>query len=180
MADKVWLGRDISLVHSFLLVNFYAAVAQLVIIFFFTVPPPPPPCILDYLLYFLSITRSIESRSSSMVRALDSWLKGCGFKSLQEWRDSFLLQGQLSVPTLILVSVPPPCYRNSTYKILVILPKVQVTAKHACILRMWLCMKWHGAWLYGVHRMHRDGSNFLWHQPCQCCKYKLQMENRVT
>ena len=27
-----------------------------------------------------------------------------------------------------------------------------VTAKHACILRMWLCMKWHGAWLYGVHR----------------------------
>ena len=28
----------------------------------------------------------------------------------------------------------------------------QVTAKHAYILRMWLCMKWHGAWLYGVHR----------------------------
>ena len=28
----------------------------------------------------------------------------------------------------------------------------QVTAKHASTLRMWLCMKWHGAWLYGVHR----------------------------
>ena len=28
----------------------------------------------------------------------------------------------------------------------------QVTAKHAYILHMWLCMKWHGAWLYGVHR----------------------------
>ena len=28
----------------------------------------------------------------------------------------------------------------------------QVTAKHACTLRMWLCMKWHSAWLYGVHR----------------------------
>ena len=28
----------------------------------------------------------------------------------------------------------------------------QVTAKHAYSLRMWLCMKWHGAWLYGVHR----------------------------
>ena len=27
-----------------------------------------------------------------------------------------------------------------------------VTAKHACTLRMWLCMKWHGAWLYCVHR----------------------------
>ena len=28
----------------------------------------------------------------------------------------------------------------------------QVTAKHAYTLRMWLCLKWHGAWLYGVHR----------------------------
>ena len=27
-----------------------------------------------------------------------------------------------------------------------------VTAKHAYTLCMWLCMKWHGAWLYGVHR----------------------------
>ena len=28
----------------------------------------------------------------------------------------------------------------------------QVTAKHTHTLCMWLCMKWHGAWLYGVHR----------------------------
>ena len=28
----------------------------------------------------------------------------------------------------------------------------QVTAKHVCTLRMWLYMKWHGAWLYGVRR----------------------------
>ena len=28
----------------------------------------------------------------------------------------------------------------------------QVTAKHAHTLHMWLCMKWHGAWLYGVQR----------------------------
>ena len=27
-----------------------------------------------------------------------------------------------------------------------------VTAKHSYTLRVWLCMKWHGAWLYGVHR----------------------------
>ena len=27
----------------------------------------------------------------------------------------------------------------------------QVTAKLAYTLRMWLCIKWHGAWLYGVH-----------------------------
>ena len=28
----------------------------------------------------------------------------------------------------------------------------QVTANHAFTLHMWLCMKWHGAWLYDVHR----------------------------
>ena len=47
----------------------------------------------------------------------------------------------------------------------------QVTAKYACTLPMWLCTKWHGAWFYGVHRTCRDGSSFMWHQPCQCCKY---------
>ena len=46
----------------------------------------------------------------------------------------------------------------------------QVTAKHAYTLRMWLCMKGHGAWLYGVHRTRREGSSFIWHQPCQRCK----------
>ena len=25
----------------------------------------------------------------------------------------------------------------------------QVTAKYACTLYVWFCMKWHGAWLYG-------------------------------
>ena len=47
----------------------------------------------------------------------------------------------------------------------------QVTAKHAYTLRLWLCMKWHGAWSYGVHRARRNGSSFMWHQPCQRCKY---------
>ena len=46
----------------------------------------------------------------------------------------------------------------------------QITAKHAYTLHMWLCMKWHGAWLYGVHKTRRDGSSFMWHQPCQSCK----------
>ena len=36
------------------------------------------------------------------------------FESLQERRENFLLQGRLSVLTLISVSVPPPCYRSST------------------------------------------------------------------
>ena len=47
----------------------------------------------------------------------------------------------------------------------------QVTAKHAYTLRTWLCMKWHGAWLYGVHRTRLDGCSFMWLQPCQRCKY---------
>ena len=50
---------------------------------------------------------------SSVVRALDSWLKGCGFESLLERRENFLLQGRLSVLTLTSVSVPPPCYHSS-------------------------------------------------------------------
>ena len=51
---------------------------------------------------------------SSVVRAPDSWLKGRGFESLLERRENFLLQCQLSVLTLISVSVPPPCYHSST------------------------------------------------------------------
>ena len=51
---------------------------------------------------------------SSVVWVPNSWLKGCKFKSLQEQQENFLLQGRLSVLTLILVSSPPPCYRSST------------------------------------------------------------------
>ena len=51
---------------------------------------------------------------SLVVRAPDSWLKGRGFESLLERRENFLLQGRLSVLTLISVSVPPPCYHSST------------------------------------------------------------------
>ena len=47
----------------------------------------------------------------------------------------------------------------------------QVTVKHACTLRMWLCMKWYGACLHGVHTVRRDGISFMWHQPCKCCKH---------
>ena len=53
------------------------------------------------------------SGDSLVVRASDLWLKGSGFKSQQERRENFLLQGQLFVLTLILVSVPPLCYRSS-------------------------------------------------------------------
>ena len=50
---------------------------------------------------------------SSLVRALVSWSKGLGFESLQGWWENFLLLGQLSVLTLISVSVPPLCYCSS-------------------------------------------------------------------
>ena len=56
----------------------------------------------------------IGGGDSSVVRAPDSWLKGRGFESLLEWRENFLLQGRLSVLTLISVSIPAPCYRSST------------------------------------------------------------------
>ena len=55
-----------------------------------------------------------QGGDSSVVRALDSLLEGRGFESLLERRENFFLQGQLSVLTLITVSVPLPCYRSST------------------------------------------------------------------
>ena len=67
-----------------------------------------------------------EEWDSSVVRAPDSWLKGRGFKSLQEQQENFVFQGQPSVLTLISVSIPPLYYRSSTEKIPVTLPKVQV------------------------------------------------------
>ena len=54
------------------------------------------------------VSRGLWGRDSSVVRAPDSWLKGRGFESLLERRENFLLQGRLSVLTLISVSVPPP------------------------------------------------------------------------
>ena len=63
---------------------------------------------------FLSYMVMWQDGDSSVVRAPDSWLKGRGFESLLERRENFLLQGRLSVLTLISVSVPPPCYHSST------------------------------------------------------------------
>ena len=65
-------------------------------------------------------------RSSSMVRAPDSWWEGRGFESRQERRENVLLLDQLSVLTLISVSIPSPCYHSSTQKIQAMLPKMQL------------------------------------------------------
>ena len=60
------------------------------------------------------------------------------------------------------IGVPNPCYRAAVARkrsrSFCQKCRWQVTAKHAYTLRMWFCMKWHGAWLYGVHRsdLRRD------------------------
>ena len=95
---------------------------------------------------YCDIVKPRCSKDSSVVRAPDSLLKDSGFKSLQEWGVNFLLLGQLSVLTLILVSIPLTCYCSGTYKVPVVSTKSincsrlqlnthtrcqkQVTAKH--------------------------------------------------
>ena len=102
-------------------------------------------------------------RDSSVVRAPDSWLKGSGFESLQEWRDNFLLQGRLSV---LLFQYPfHPCVTAVAHKrsrSFCQKCRWQVTAKHTYTLHTWLCMKWHGAWLYGVHRTCAEMAAVSW------------------
>ena len=56
----------------------------------------------------------LGSGNSSVVRALDSWLKGCRFESLQEQQKNFILQGQLSVLTFYSSIHSTPCYHSST------------------------------------------------------------------
>ena len=54
-----------------------------------------------------------RSGDSSVVRAPGPWSNGPQVRIPEEAAGECLLQGQLSVLTLILVSVPPPCYGSS-------------------------------------------------------------------
>ena len=54
----------------------------------------------------------------------------------------------------------------------------QVTAKHAYTLCMWLCMKWRVVWC--TQNLRRDGCSFMWHQPCQRCKYTTSVDIQKT
>ena len=94
------------------------------------------------------------SRDSSVVRVSDSWLKGRKFESQQEWRENFF--SRVNFLCWLLFQYPfhlrvtaVACKRSRSFCQKC---RWQVTAKHAYSLRMWLCMKWHGAWLYGAHR----------------------------
>ena len=120
-------------------------------------------------LLYSSRQNTMVSRDTLVVTAQDSWSKGRAFESLQERQKNFLLRGQLSVPALISVSVSHICY--SSFPGLWDLGnqkcRWQVTAKHACTLRIIMALHevtWHGAWLYGVHRTRRDGSSSTCHQ----------------
>ena len=118
----------------------------------------------------------------------DSWVAGIAQwleRRTRDWkvagsspgrRENSLLQGQVYMLTLILVSVRPPVTAVARSRSFCQKCRWQVTAKHACTCRMWLCMKWHGAWLYGVHSTRRDGSSFMWHQLCERCKYTISVD----
>ena len=108
----------------------------------------------------------LGSGDSSVVWVPGLWLKSRGSESLLERQENLLESkcfGICSTPRITAVVQKRSwsfCQKH----------RWQVTAKHACTLHMWLWMKWNGAWLYGEHRTHRDGSSFRWHQPCQCCQ----------
>ena len=115
----------------------------------------------------------LGSGDRSVVRALDSWLKFMGLNPCRSGgriffsRVSFLCW--LLFWYLFHLRVTAVAHKRS--QSFCQMCRWQATAKHAYTIRMWLWMKWHGAWFYGGHRMCRDGSSFMWHQPCQCYKY---------
>ena len=71
-------------------------------------------------------TRAVLVPGRLLVRAPDSWSKGCEFESRQKRPGEFSSPGLSFCADSYSVSVPPPCYRNGTQKAPVILPKVHV------------------------------------------------------
>ena len=95
--------------------------------------------------FSLSFCASVNHKhgggDGSVVRALDLGSKGPGFKSLLERQENFLLQSQLSVLTLISVSVQPRVTAVARKRPWSFCQKRRLQLKHAYTLRMWLCMK---------------------------------------
>ena len=119
------------------------------------------------------------------LQSADSWSKGCGFETQQERQKKLFLHGQLSVLTLISVSVSPLCYCSSTQEILVILPKVQVadyswTHMHPAYVTLNKMTLQTGAWLYDVHRSCAEVAA-IWHHTSlvttkQFCRYTISVD----
>ena len=91
-------------------------------------------------------------------------------ESLQEWRENFLLQGQLCVPTLILESIPPLCYHSSTSQSFCRKCRWQFTvnthAHYACYFKWSDTVNWCCMVVWCTQNAYWDSSSFTWHQPC--------------
>ena len=89
-----------------------------------------------------------------MVRAPDSWLKGRGFEFCRSGGRIFFSRVDFLCWLLFRYPFHPRVTAVAHKRSLSFCQKCrwQVTAEHAYTLRMWLCMKWQGAWLHGVHR----------------------------
>ena len=99
------------------------------------------------------------SGDSSMVRvpnsdSSDLWFKLMGLSPYRSGRIiflsrvNFLCQLLFSYPFQPHVPTVGYCKKSCSFCQKC---RWQVTAKHTCTLPTWLCMKWHAAWLYGVH-----------------------------
>ena len=121
---------------------------------------------------------NMGSGNSSEVRVPDSLLKCCGFEPLQEWQENFLLQGQLSVLTLFQYPFHPHVTAVACKRPLSFCQKCRwqvITCIHFTYVALHEV-----TWLYGVRRTCWDGSSFMWHQPCQCCKYTTLVDIKRT
>ena len=115
-----------------------------------------------------------------MVRAPDPRLKGRRFESLQERRENSLLRGQLSVLTLFRYPFHPRAIAIARKRSRSFCQKCrwQVTAKHAHITYVALHEVTRSMVVWRTQDLRRDGSSFMWHQPCQCCKYTTAVDKK--
>ena len=104
--------------------------------------------------YTLSLITYTGGGDSSVVRLPDSWLKVAGSNPCRSGKIIFF--SRINSLCWLLLQYPfHPCVTTVACKRSQSFCRKcrwQVTAKHTYTLHMWLCMKWHGAWLYGVHR----------------------------
>ena len=111
------------------------------------------------------------SRNNSVDEALDSWSNHQGLKS---WWQSFF-SSQLSVLTLMLVSVPPPCSDHSAKSTSGRL-QLNTHAHYTCGFE-WsdtinLCMV-----VWCTQNLHWDGSSIMWYQLNSSGYSKCAMES---
>ena len=110
-------------------------------------------------------------------------MKSRGFESLQKRRKNVLLQCLLCVLTLISVSVPPRVTAVARGRSRSFCQKCrwQVTAKtHRHLTYVVLYEETWCMVIWCTHNLRRDGYSFMWHQPCQRCKYATLVDIQKT